>query len=422
MKLFQKLLVAGAGLSLLTPMAAPASELHNLEAMNSYKRSEKKAKRFDKNSFINKVNDGLAITEGPNDGFEVKQNYIEAGTFSDTTIADQKLVFSLGGADAQDDADLDGQFQAAYTYTMNLNTSFSGDDNLYLRLKSGNHTGYSVKKGEQNTYLSAGNGNGDDFKVDKIWYSTALGDNSTIWIGPRIENYYMHATTPSIYKPVLKAFTLGGNAAAYGASTSPGAGYAYKADNGFAFSTNFTSKDPASGFLNKESDTSWATQIGYTKPRYSISAILNKKYHGWADTSYFTSDDGALRGGDGSSSNYGLRAWLRPAETGAAIPAISLGYDTSKTDEATNDTTSAYFVGLNWQDIFSVDDRIGVAFGQPQKQENETIDPFLYEIYYEYKLNDSVTLTPTIFGGTHENANDIETDMYGYVLNTTFKF
>ena len=55
-------------------------------------------------------------------------------------------------------------------------------------------------------------------------------------------------------------------------------------------------------------------------------------------------------------------------------------------------------------------------------RENETIDPFLYEIYYEYKVNDSVTLTPTIFGGTHENANDNETDMVGYVLNTSFKF
>ena len=35
-----------------------------------------------------------------------------------------------------------------------------------------------------------------------------------------------------------------------------------------------------------------------------------------------------------------------------------------------------YFVGLNWQDIFQADDRIGLAFGQPQKNESETTDPF----------------------------------------------
>ena len=76
MKLFQNLLVAGTGFSLLTSLAAPASELYNLEAMNSYKRSEKKAKRFDNNSFVNEVNNDLAIPEGRDDGFEVKQKYI----------------------------------------------------------------------------------------------------------------------------------------------------------------------------------------------------------------------------------------------------------------------------------------------------------------------------------------------------------
>ena len=69
-----------------------------------------------------------------------------------------------------------------------------------------------------------------------------VGENNTVWVGPKIENYYMHGTTPSIYKPVTKQFTLGGNGAAYGASTDTGAGWAYKADNGFAISSNVVSK------------------------------------------------------------------------------------------------------------------------------------------------------------------------------------
>ena len=416
-------MVASTAVGILTPMAAQASEALNLEGMSNYERKRSsKAKRFDSTTFTNEVSDEIATLKGRIDGLEVKQNVIEAGGFSDTTTLDGKAVFSVGQADT-DDGGFDGKIQAAYTYTMNLNTSFTGDDNLYTRIKSGNHTGYSVTKSAQNTYLSAGNGNADALKVDKIWYSTPVGENNTIWIGPKIENYYMHATTPSIYKPVLKAFTLGGNAAAYGASTSPGAGWAYKADNGFAFSSNFTTKDGhTKGLLTDEGATSWASQIGYTQPRYSVSAIMNQKYNGWSDSSYFTSDDGALRPGDGHSTNIGLRAWWRPEDTGTAIPSISVGYDTSETDAATNSSTSAYFVGLNWQDMFSPDDRIGIALGQPQKQENDEVDPFLYEIYYEYKVNDSVTVTPTIFGGTYENASDVETDMSGYVVNTTFKF
>ena len=33
---------------------------------------------------------------------------------------------------------------------------------------------------------------------------------------------------------------------------------------------------------------------------------------------------------------------------------------------------TAYFVGLNWQDMFQADDRIGLAFGQPTKR-NEMV-------------------------------------------------
>ena len=86
---------------------------------------------------------------------------------------------------------------------------------------------------------SVGKGSGA-LTVDKIWYEFPVGENNTVWVGPKIENYYMHGTAPSIYKPVTKQFTLGGNGNAYGASTDTGAGWAYKADNGFAISSNLS--------------------------------------------------------------------------------------------------------------------------------------------------------------------------------------
>ena len=46
----------------------------------------------------------------------------------------------------------------------------------------------------------------------------------------------MHGTAPSIYKPITKQFSLGGNGEAYCASTDTCAGLAYKADNGFDIS------------------------------------------------------------------------------------------------------------------------------------------------------------------------------------------
>ena len=441
MKLFQKLLVASTAVSLITPIAAQASDSINLEGINSYGRGESKASRIDSNSFVNEVNEEIATINGRIDGLEARQNNFEAGSFSDTTTLDGKAIFTMGALDYDDTTVTHSEaVQAYYSYTMNLNTSFTGDDNLYVRIKTGNSGDWTTSK-TYGGYLSSSKGNGDSLKVDKIWYEFPVGERNTVWVGPKIENYYMHGTTPSIYKPVTKQFTLGGNGNAYGASTDTGAGWAYKADNGFAISSNIGTKsssscydtvDPCgtdktksyvnSGLLTDETKTSWATQVGYTKPRYSASAIVNVKYNGWSDSYYKAGD---INGDATSTDSYtaiGLRGWWRPENTGTATPSVSVGYDTTEYDaSAGQENADAWFVGLNWQDIFTPDDRIGVAFGQPTKNENSTVDPFAYEVYYSYQPNDSVTITPTIFGGTDRNGT-VAGDVTGAVIETTFKF
>ena len=233
----------------------------------------------------------------------------------------------------------------------------------------------------------------------------------------------MHATTPSIYSPTLKQFTLGGNASAYGASTNSGFGWAYNADSGFAVSSNFVSKqtnDASAGLLTNEAATSWATQVGYTKPQYSISAMLNLKYNGWSD-SYFGTTNGIAR--SGNSTNIGLRAWWRPQETGTATPSISVGFDTSEIDGASSGqgTTDMFFVGLNWSDMIQPGDKIGLAFGQPQTREDESVDPFSYEAYYQYNINDATSLRTTVFGNSDRDGT-AGNDNTGLVVETTFKF
>ena len=427
------MLVAGTALSFIAPVASQASDTFNLDEMNSYVISKKKSSsRLDSKTFVNEIKDGLANINSRVDGLEARQNNFEAGGFSDTTVMDGKAVFTVGALDAPESGTnasyLTESTLFQYMYVMNLNTSFTGDDNLYVRIKTGNGPkdasgGKTLPFNETayGTYLSSANQNGDSLKVDKLWYSMPLGDKFTFTAGPKIENYYMHGTTPSIYKPVLKQFTLGGNASAYGASTSPGAGLTWTDDSGLAFSTNFTTQGGNSGgILVDGQKTSWATQVGYTQPQYSVSAIVNQKYNGWTD-SYFTTSTGKARGGDGSSTNIGLRGWWRPAETGSVTPSISVGFDTSEIDASSNSNTNMYFVGLNWQDIFQADDRIGLAFGQPQKNESETTDPFAWEAYYSFQVNDSVNVTPAIFGGSDRNGT-ASSDYTGAVLETTFKF
>ena len=418
------MLVATASLGLIAPIAAQASDVINLEGMNDYKRSTKSsAKRFDSKSFVNKFNEDLATINDTEKGLNSSQNNFEAGSFSDTTTFDGKANFSLGSLNGPEMGSannlLDQGTLATYMWQGNLNSSFTGDDNLYVRLKSGNSISWQ-KSTTYGTYLTSAKGNTDQIKIDKIWYTFPLGDH-TFWVGPKIENYYMHGTTPSIYQPILKAFTLGGNGAAFGASTNPGIGWAYKADNGFAVSSNAVSQDgdAADGWGTSESPTSWATQVGYTKPNYSVSVMANLKFNGWED-GYYSTALGKARPTTGDSTNIGLRGWWRPDDSGTAVPSISLGYDTSTVSTQSQDT-NAFFVGLNWEDAFTPDDKIGLAFGQPQTRDDEAVDPFAWEAYYSYKLNDSVTVTPAVFGTSDFNGTALR-DVYGAVLETSFKF
>ena len=56
------MLVAGASVSFLVPLAAQASDVVNIEEMNSYVRStKKKSSRLDSNTFINEVSEDLSL-------------------------------------------------------------------------------------------------------------------------------------------------------------------------------------------------------------------------------------------------------------------------------------------------------------------------------------------------------------------------
>jgi len=365
-------------------------------------------------------------------------NDFEAGSFSTTTTLDGKAVFVIGAVDGGDTIGENEVVHTAYVYQMNLNTSFTGDDNLYVRLKAGSFPdAFEHKPG---TYHIEAKNTGNALNVDKIWYTFPIGDNVTGFVGPKIENYYMNAATVSLYRPgILKAFKFTANGAVFGASTDVGAGFKYESDNGFAIGANFVCKggDGDAGCLTKEDQNQSQVMLAYTGDNWHVSATYASMSGGWNAFGYFATDlvteeKGQADGGsvDTDSSAWALRGWWRPSETGTAMPTISVAYDTIDfgTGHADNvDDGSGYAVGLMWYDMFQPDDRIGIAFGQPVKADSVTtgtlseVDPFIWEAYYSFKVNDSVEVTPGIFGGTDVHSATTE-DLFGAVLTTVFKF
>ena len=425
-------MVASTALGLLTPIAAQATEAVNLDDMDSYRRSSSKVQKFDSNTFANEISEDVATLNGRVDGLEARQNNFEAGSFSSTTTMDGKAVFAVGGVDGGDTIGGSEALSYAYVYKMNLNTSFTGDDNLYVRLSAGDW-GSNFTKKPGNYHIEAKN-TSNELRLDKIWYTFPLGDNATVWVGPMIENYYMMAATPSIYKPgVLKAFKLGGNGAVFGASTDGGAGLKYEfGDSGFAMSTNYVGKGSGTtkGILTDSDKSKIDTMIAFTKPQYHASITYSKQHAGWNAHEYYATDlISTSLSGDTNADAYALRAYWRPEDSGTAMPEISVGYDSISFDNHPANVTegSGYFVGLGWQDMIQADDRIGIALGQPVKGTQVSsgtlseVEPFLWEAYYSFKPNDSITITPAVWGGTDVESST-DQDVFGAMLTTVFKF
>ena len=434
------MLVAGATVGLLAPLGVQASDVMNLEGMNSYSRSKKSStkKRFDSRSFVNQINDDLANRNDGKNELDTQDNYFDAGSFSETTTFSGSAVFAIGAVDGGDELGDSETVQTLYTYTIDLNSSFTGDDNLYVRLRTGAN-GPSLGNKPAVYHPDRYSSSSDFIKVDKIWYQFPIGESITAWVGPKIENYYMYAAPVSLYKPgSQKAFKLGSASAAFGASTATGVGFKYEADNGFAFGSNVVSKGAksSSGFLTDADVYKWDTMIAYTQDQYHLSLTLSQQYNGWNSFSYFaTSDAISLASGhDGvnkpNSTAYATRAYWRPQEAGTIVPEISVGFDVL---DVTNNgarfsEATSYFVGLGWKDMFRPEDRIGVAYGSPLKPTKmgpggtmPTLDPSLWEAYYAFMLNDSVQITPAIFGG-NDLLSDAQDDIFGGMLTAKFKF
>ena len=292
MKLFQNLLLAPAALGLIAPIAATASEVNINEVSNYSDRGfEINTDSFKplstKNPLLISGGEGLNDSSSTND--------FSADSFSGTTTLDGKAVMVTAMIDGANQISTGASEKAtfAYVYQMNLNTSFTGDDNLYVRLKSGDGWGENLDL-KPATYHIEAKDNTDQLKVDKVWYTFPLGERVTATVGPLIENYYMLAATPSVYKPgALKAFKLGGHGAAFGASTSVGAGLKYERENGFATSITVNSKgaENANGFLTAEDSNKVNTMLAYTKDNYHVSATYTTQSGSWDAWEYFATSD-----------------------------------------------------------------------------------------------------------------------------------
>ena len=393
----------------------------------------------------------LAILRGRVDGLEARVGELEATQFSTTTKLKGVATFVVGANQFRGSANAlkqhsNGGFGATSLNNdlqLNLETSFTGEDQLTSVLRAGNFNGdNNVFGGAGPTTLSTletafqEGDHPNQLTLDKLFYSFPIGSHLTVTAGPRVGQEDMLAIWPSFYPSdaILDVLTLNGAPAAYNKNLGAGAGLRWDAPTGFRFSANYVAANGSrsttseGGLATKDAGSTGTVQIGYAREELTLAAIYTAIQNGDDLITYASPFTQTSLSATGMTHAFGLGgAWQGLDERW--IPSISAGWGINVSDVQTSQSWTA---GLEWDNIFMDSTSVGIAVGQPvfatdlKGQDTPNDGQFIWEAWLQMNVTDAITVTPALFYLSRPLGQDTprgETfEQLGGLAKITFKF
>ena len=308
----------------------------------------------------------LAIMKGRVDGLEARVNGLEAGSFSETTTMSGEVGFLLGATDSATKANDVVQFE--YALGIDLDTSFSGEDNLNIGIVTGNGL---TNVGADKTGLDWGESESDALVVNDLNYTFPVGawkvavgdsmDASKTWpnacsMNNMVDNLGDCGAANSV--------DLSGNVS-LSAATGFGDGWELGLGiSGIAGKTDTTS----TGLFTKEGTDLFGLALGYEADTFGFTVAYSDK-----DTANY----------------YGLVAYYSPEELPTTF---SGGVEVGNPDSGEDTTQWAFGIST---DVGEGTLSANIGTNGPIKDNAEEI--YAYDLSYEYPLNDSMSITPFVY-------------------------
>ncbi|QCH14452.1 porin [Synechococcus sp. CB0101] len=357
---------------------------------------------------------------------------LEATQFAPTTKLKGLASLVVGsnrfeGSDRPEVIKTRDQFGATtfnYDLKIYLDTSFTGEDLLRIRLRSGNFDRSS------NSFYGAGpsklsiletafqeQSGPDVFSVNRLYYQVPLGQGFTATLGPRVGQLDLFALRPSLYpaESVLDLFTLKGAPAAYNFQLGAGAGLWWQSRSGFSVSTNYVAGnanqgDPSQGGIGTANAASTGSvQIAYKRPQWAAAAVVSSVQNAGGVIDYATNFTLDSLKNPGHTIAFGLSGYWQPLQSGW-MPSISAGWGFNRTDYAAEvnreglvANSQSWSVGLQWSNALIPGNVLGMAVGQPifatslYGGDTPRDSNFAWEWWYKVQVSDNLAVTPALF-------------------------
>ena len=386
MKLFKRLLIAPAALGLIAPITANATEV-NLNDISNYSDGEIE---IDSNSFNQDLNQDPVLISGG----EGLVSEPDSGSFSSTTAASFSVDMSIGAQDNTPkgtNISAAERVEAAYSFQMDLTTSFTGEDSLDISIDAGNAGGATAE--------FDGNTGGDGLVVDGVTYTFPVGE-ATVFVGDNADGSTLYNTACVYGGPSNTLDDCGNvNSAFVGGGTAAGASYDF--GNGFTGAVGYAGNgsDSTAGLMTEQGDDAYGTQLTYTADSYGASVT-------WANVETAGVETHSLA----------FNGYWTPESTGA-IPSISVGYEQDDPETAGAADLSSFFVGVQWDEVGP--GTLGAALGTSTPTTDDGDEILMYEAFYSYPINDGMSITPLIYFKEAPVGSD---DITGIMVKTSFSF
>ena len=376
MNLFKRLLLAPATFGLLSPISVMANEV----TISDFSNSEQ-----------------INISNSLENGLETRRNNFEAGGFSETTTMSGSASFQIG---AVNESAITEAVTATYSYDIDLNTTFTGEDNLYVGIETGNYSATSV-----DFALDSSGDGGDTLSVTSMYYQFPLG-NYELAVGPKLDSDDLMPTTTSTYSDSFFFGSQYGLASNYFTSQGTGTGLAVARtfDNGWNTSGSViaTGGSSAAGILTKEGIDVLTLSLGYDADNYGGGIVYQKSESICTlvgnHATQLCNDYGITTLLDEGYNSTTFGAYYSPGEE-TTLSVTSSVIDASVSG-ATVDTVADFqfavdrklgdgTLSASWKTFpfFKVPDLNGTLI------RGDDLGSFI-ELYYTYDVNDSFTITP----------------------------
>ncbi len=405
----------------------------------------------------------LATLRGRVDSLEARTSELEANQFSTTTKLTGEAIFNVSdvfgsdqravssGVDQATAPDLDTNTIFANRVRLKLNSSFTGKDNLEIRIQSRNISPYGTNvTGTNMTRLSFDGNENNDALIDKVNYAFNLSDAVRVQVDAA--GGLLYENSINTFNPDLQSSGKG-SISRYGRFSpiyrqgegGAGATLIFNPKGAFTASVAYLAgraNDPSDGSGLFDGSYAAFGQISF-QPTQALNVGLTyaRTYQNGGQINLFSSTgsvyaNNPFQGAALTANHYGVEASFKPS------PNITIGgwygFSDAQAQSGAQQGDEADFnywaATLSLRDFGKQGNVLGFIFGQPPKAtDNDFIQAngvrreddgtsYHLEGLYKLQLTDNIAVTPgllVIFNPEHNDTNDT---VYVGTLRTTFTF